>query len=234
MNKVDVIWIVISLAISLIAYLTSMNYLIAIAILVIYVAYYFFLARKKFISYFSGIERVHSCYHFINSFLVTLSVKESLDDAFESGTRIENKKLNEIVLNISDLNIYERVSYLRNYFNLSIYKMFLNILNLYQDQGGNILAMSDNLIRECTRTENTLNETLSISRKHLVEFGLLWFMSLGIVLFMRFGISDFYIQMLEMPIFKIMLFIFFLICLFSIHLFITKYTDLTIKEDAGL
>lgn len=176
---------------------------------------------------------MHTCYHFINSFIVTLSVKESYDDAFESATRINNKVLNDQIKELGNYNIYDRVKYLRQYFNLSIYKMFLNVLDLYQDQGGNILNMSDNLIRECTRTEKTLGETRQIGFKHLVEFLLLWSMATGILVFVRFSISDFYFQMLSNPIFKPMIFMFFLIILLSVHLFFSSYVNLSIKEDSG-
>ena len=233
MKKVDTAWIIVSLLVGVIAYLVSLNIVIALALLIIYMCYYFMFARKKFSKYFTQIERVHGCYHFINSFLVTLSVKESFEEAYNAAIRVESKSLAQENAEIEKLKIYDKLTYLRSYFNLSIYKMFLNILDLYQDQGGNILNMSDNLIRECTRTERTLNETLSIGYKHIVEFGLLWAMSFGIVLFMRFGIEQFYLQMIKENFFVAMLFVFFLICLGSIHLFINKYTNLVIKEDNG-
>lgn len=233
MKKVTFVWVIISLFVGVVCYLTSLNLILAILTFGIYLFYYFLFARKRFKKYYTQIDRIHGCYHFINSFLVTLSIKESYDEAYESAMRIESKNLKEEDAQISKLNAIEKVNYLRNYFNLAIYRMFLNVLDLYQDQGGNILNMSDNLIRECTRTEKTLNETLTIGRKHIVEFGLLWIMSFGIVLFMRFGVSEFYLLMVKEVLFVIMLFVFFMICLVSIHLFLNKYTDLTIKEDNG-
>lgn len=233
MKKIDFLWIVISMVIGLISYLTTGQFIIGLALVVIYISYYFLIGRKKFCKYYSEIDRVHYCYHFINSFLVTLSVKESFEDAYQSAIRVSNKALLEEVEGIKKFNVYDRVNYLRSFFNLAIYKMFLNILDLYQDQGGNVLSMSGNLIRECTRTEKILNESLSIGRKHIVEFLLLWVMSFGIVLFMRFGITDFYMMMLNNSLFVIMLFIYFLICLVSVHLFVDKFTNLSIKEDNG-
>lgn len=233
MTKIDIAWCIGSLALSVIAYLCTMNWILTAALLLIYVLYYFLIARKRFVKYLTQIDRVHSCYHFINSFLVTLSVKESYEEAYQSAIRIENKNLNEQVENITNLTVYDRVNYLRGYFNLAIYKIFLNILDLYQNQGGNILTMSENLIRECTRTEKSLTESTSIGSKHLLEFFILWFMSFAIVLFMRFSISEFYLQMITNPTILIMIFIFFIICLVSIHLFICKFTNLTIKEDSG-
>lgn len=233
MRKNDLIWILLIFVIGIIAFLTSSNLLISIAVALLYLAYYFFVARKRLNNYSNKIERIHCCYHFINSFLVTLSTKESLEDAYQSGLRIDNKKLNEISKSIENLSIYDRVIYLRTFFNLSIYKMFINILDLYQDQGGNILSMSGNLLRECTRVEKTLNESLSIGQKHIVEFLLLWVMSFGVVLFMRFGISEFYSMMVAKPVFLMLLFCYFMICLVSVHLFLVKYTNLTIKEDVN-
>ena len=126
--------------------------------------------------------------------------------------------------------VIDRVKYLKDYFNLSIYLMFLNVVNLHQDQGGNILTMSDNLIKECTRTEKTLSETLSIGHKHLKEFITLWIMSIAILIFMRFSLKDFYVTMLKSTLFSALLFVFFLICIISINLFVNSFTDLTVKE----
>jgi len=231
MNAVSIIFIFIALLIGVIAYLTSFNLIIGIAIALIFIAYYFLIARRLFKRYFTKIDQIHCCYFFINSFIITLSVKESLDDAYESGTRITNKNFNDEVNELSSMALNDRLVYLRKYFNLAIYKMFLNVLNLYQDQGGDILTMSDCLMRETTRTEKSLTESISLGNRKLFEFGLLWLMSFAILLFLRFGISDFYIKMVQSYYFVGLLVGFFLVSLVSIHLFVCAYTSLRIKED---
>lgn len=233
MNKITIAYILTVFAIAGVCYVVTLNIYLSVILALLFLLYYFLYLMKQFKRYFSVIERVHTCYYFINSFLITLSVKNSFEEAFESGTRINNQNLNDQIKELGTLSIYDRVKYLRGYFNLSIYKMFLNILDLYQDQGGNILNMSDNLLRECTRTEKVLTETKSIGLRHLVEFIVLWAMSLGILLFMRFAISDFYATMLESSLFIPLIFGYFLIFLGSLHLFFKSYTNLTIKEDSG-
>ena len=109
--------------------------------------------------------------------------------------------------------------------------MFINVIRLYQDQGGDILAMSDALLREATRTEKSLTESVSISHRKLFEFGLLWIMSFAILLFLRFGISEFYTKMVMSNMFVALLVAFFIVSLISIHLFVCSYTSLEIKED---
>lgn len=230
MQKINIIFIFIGLLLSALCYLSTNSILFTALIAVIFILDFFILMRKRFVHYFSLIERVHVSYHFINSFVITLSVKDSLEDAYQNGIRIKNARLNAETEQLNEMAVIDRVKYLKDYFSLSIYLMFLNVVELYQDQGGNILTMSDNLIKECTRTEKTLSETLSISHRHLKEFITLWVMSLAILIFMRFSLKDFYMTMLKSSLFSGMLFVFFIICIISINLFVISFTDLTVKE----
>jgi hypothetical protein len=233
MKKIDILMIFIGLFLGFLCYFTTNNYLFSGAVLLIFLVDYFGLMRKKFKNYQSLIERVHTSYHFINSFIVTLSVKSSLNDAYENAIRINNAKLNDQTKELEDMTIIDRVKYLKDYFNLSIYRMFLNVIDLYQDQGGNILSIADNLMRECTRTQKTLSDTLAIGNKHLVNFIILWLMAHSILIFMRFSIRDFYQTMLFNPIIPPLIFIYFLVCIISINLFTNSFTNLTIKEESN-
>lgn len=183
------------------------------------------------VNYHDKQQRIHACYHFINSFIISMSVKESVEDAYQAGIRSPNKELNEITNELTQMNAYDRIIYLRDYFNLGVYKMFINVLDLYQDQGGNILSMSEELISESTRIENVLTQSTSISSKYLGEILLLWILSFGILVFLRFSIAQFYDQMKTVPVFLVFISLFFVILLFSIHLFITRFTTIQVKED---
>lgn len=233
MKRIDAIFGIIGLLISGLCFFSTNNIIFSVALFLITMVDYFLVLRKRFDSYYSLTERVHTAYHFINSFIITLSVKDSYDDAFENASRIDNKKLKDEANNLENLTTVDKVKYLRGYFNLSIYKMFLNILDLYQDQGGNILNMTDNLISECTRTEKALTDTVSVGRKHLVEFLTLWVMSFAILVLMKVSIKSFYEMMLSNVYIPLMIFGYFLLSIISIHLFVVSYTNLTIKEDTG-
>ncbi|MBQ0008846.1 MAG: hypothetical protein KBS97_00990 [Firmicutes bacterium] len=231
MKTFTISYLITTLVVAVFCYLTTSNIFFGIAVIVIYSAYYFLYLYKRIKNYNSLVKRVHSCYFFINSFLITLSVKESFAEAYESGLRVQDSQLHLFTNELNELSDYDKVKYLKNYFKLAIYKMFLNVLEIYQDQGGNILTMSDNLMRECTRTEKTLTDSSNLGVKHLIEFIILWALSFAILLFMKFGIREFYDKMLKNPIFSPLIFIFFLLCLLSVHLFIKNFMDLSIKED---
>ena len=230
MKKIDVVLIAVSLVVSFLCYLTTYNIFYSLIIFVLYLLDYFILLRKKMVEYEDEIERVHICYHFVNSFIITLSVKDSLDDAYLNATRVKGKKFSEMVNGTQNIPVVDRLKYLSDYFDLAIYKMFLNVFDLYQDQGGNILIMSENLIRECTRTEKTLSETVAIGYKHLIEFIVLWGLSILILVFMRFSIADFYLKMLNNTVVGLMVMLFFVISIASIHLFVGTFTSLKIKR----
>ena len=230
MKKINIMFAFIGLALSVLCYLSTNSLLFAGLLFLIFIVDYLLLIRKRFVHYFSLIERVHASYHFINSFIITLSVKESLEDAYQNGIRLRNPRLNALTQQLTEMSAIERIKYLKDYFNLSIYLMFLNVIALYQDQGGNILSMSDNLMKECTRTERTLSETLSIGHRHLKEFITLWILSLAILVFMKYSLKDFYVTMLKNNLFGMLLFVFFLICVVSINLFVIAFTDITVKE----
>lgn len=231
MSKVDISFIFLSVAIGVVAYFTSLNLYIAVAIFIIYLIYYFIFLRKKIKKYLIKINQIHCCYHFINSFIITLSVKESVDDAYDSGTRLTDKNFNEEVNGLASMPVYDRIVYLRKYFNLAVYKMFINVLDLYQDQGGNILNLSDSLMRETTRTEKSLADSKNIGEKRLLEFIVLWGLSLAILLFLRFGIAEFYVQMISSQLFVILICVFYFLILISIQLFVNNFVILSIKED---
>lgn len=231
MKKVDMFYILLSLMIALTGYISTNIIYVSIAIFVVYNLYYFVLIRKKIRRYYDRIERIHSCYHFINSFVITLSVKDSFEEAYTNGLRLENKNLEEEVSQIENMPIIDRLKYLRRYFNLGMYRMFTNVIGLYQDQGGNILTLSDGLLRECTRVEKSLSESVAIGRKHLVEFVILWFLSFLILVFLRFSLSQFYTQMISSMMIIGMICGFYVLCLASTHLFLSKFSKISIKED---
>lgn len=231
MKNAFLVALIVSLVTGGLAYLSSDNYIIALAVTAIYLLYYVIFARKKIKVYIEKNNRIHYCYQFINSFVITMSVKDSLEDSFMNATQGATGEYEQTVKELVDLTPMDKVNYLRKYFNLAVYKMFINVLDIYQEEGGNLLTMSDSLIQETTRIEDTLNKTNNSIKKIALEFGVLWIISLGVLVFLRFGVSDFYQTMLKSIPFLVTLILFFVLFLVSIHSLIRRATDLYIKED---
>lgn len=227
----DIFFVFITLALALVSYLAGLNIYLPIFVVVCYLLYYFLIGRKLLVKKEQITRRIHACYHFINAFIISMSVKESLEDAYQSGIRFDDKDLNEATPELENMKVKDRIAYLRDFFNLAVFKMFMNVLDLYEDQGGNILNMSGELVSETTRIERSLSESLSESNRHLGQFLLLWILSIGVLIFIRFSISSFYLTMLKSSLFVGFLLVFFVLILISIHLFITRYSSIVVKED---
>ena len=65
-----IIFLVISLIASVVCYIATENIIFSLAILLIYIAYYFLFQHKKIKKFFLLTRRVHSCCFFINSFVI--------------------------------------------------------------------------------------------------------------------------------------------------------------------
>ncbi len=231
MNKSFLYALIVSLIIAATTFIASNNLYICIGVFAIYLLYYFLIANKKIKQFKLKNERIHYCYHFINSFLISMSVKDSLDESYISAISSSKGEFKNVLDEIGDMDTLDKMEYLRKYFNLAIYKMFIDVIKLYLDQGGSLLSMSDSLMLESTRIEETLNKSNSSSKRSLMEFIILWVLSIVVLLFMRFMISDFYIIMLKSLIFLIILVVFYLLILLSIHIFINRFTNIYVKED---
>ena len=231
MKIVSIVGIVSAVLLGALAFLATNNYIVAAVVLVLALGYYMLIAHKMIKKYLSRVQRTHECYKFINSFLITMSVKESLTEAFSSGTLNASPEFKKELADLENMVVEDRIIYLRRYFDLAIYKMFINVLKLYQDQGGNILALGETLMQETTMVENSVTRSFNIGVKKIVEYAILWVLTFAILIFMRFGMSDFYITMLNNRFFVFCLIVFFLFFIAAFHIFLLKFTKLSIKED---
>ena len=231
MKLLDVFALIISLIIGICGYFGSNSLIFALAVVVIYFLVYMVVLRKRVFTYLKNVRKVHSCYNFINSFILTMSAKKSLEDAYYNATKLNDKEFRDVVANIEESEITEQIHYLKKYFKLALYRIFLNVFNVYQEQGGEILKISESLTKESVRVERSLRESKRIGERKLIEFSLMWVITFGILIFMRFGLSTFYGDMMKVPLFYVFLVAFFLFSLGSSVIFTFRFTNLAIKED---
>ncbi len=196
-----------------VGYFVSNNLIIAISIGgAFFVALYFFLT--PWAQEYQRRHRLrHECYQFINSFVISMSVTESLDQAYQAATSGCEGEYAELVRSLERMAVRERLTFLEDYFESNLYSMFLSVYRLYEDRGGDILDLSTELLEEATRVEEAGEQEKKESRYSLVQYCLLWIISLGIVLFLRFGLSNFYDRLVQSWIFLASIGVYFLFLL---------------------
>ncbi len=192
MNNNYGVIVILSLIAAACAYFASNNLLIGAGVLVVFLMVLLLLVEPMFRRYLSLAKQNHECYRFVSAFIVSLSVSQSLEKSFDTASSSPNKEFQKIVASISSLQPREKLEYLATYFELPQYRMFLSLLDIYVEQGGDIIKISSELMQELTRVEETRQSLSANARKNVLQFALLWIISLAIVVFLRVGLANFF------------------------------------------
>ncbi len=164
------------------------------------------------------------CYRFMNSFVTTCSVTSSLSRAYEVSCEGSEGEEKEVMEACSCNDIEGRLHELSSYFESQLYEVFLSIISIYEERGGDVLNLSSSLLEEATRIEEESDNREKVSQGKLFQYMTLWAMSLGIVGFLRFALSSFYDTLLASSTFTICLAIYFGFLLFGLLFYCQAYT----------
>lgn len=229
MNSVVTIGILISVILGIASFVSSNNYIVGGVCLIISLLYFLLIARPKLIKHQVKIERFRECYHFINNFIVSLSIKGTITSAYESTMGSMSDDFMNRIENVETFSNKDKLEHLNRYFKFHIFALFIDLIDLYENQGGNILDMSHYLLEETRQTEEFISVSQTIARKRIVEFAILWMLTIGIMVFMRFALSQFYQTISKQLFYPIGIGGIVLFALASIHIAVMRITSLQIK-----
>ena len=229
MNSVLTIGIIISVILGVTSFVASNNFIIAIVVLVISILYFVFIARPLINKYETKIRRFDECYHFINTFIVSLSIKGSVTSSYESSIQVMPDSFISSIENIETFSQQDKLDHINKYFRFHVFSLFVDLINIYEEQGGNILEMSHYLLEETRLIEEYITTSKNITKKKMVEFAILWILTLGIMVFMRFALSQFFNVIAKQIFYPIGILFICLFCLLSIHVALCKMTKLKIR-----
>lgn len=206
------------------AYFASSNLYIGIGVLVGFFLVIWLLGGPIYGRFLAFQRKRHECFRFVNSFVVTLSVSKSLDLAYASAIEGLGREIESLNSSIADLSTLEKIEYLDSYFEMPIYRMFVSTLNIYLNEGGDIISLAAELLTELTRLEESENDILSQNRKNLLQFCLLWGISLGVVIFIRVGLQSFFELLVTSPMYIGCIIAYFVLLLASVIVYVSFYT----------
>ena len=229
MNKYYLPFFLISISMSLISYVALDNFIVPLVILAIYLLASLLLFIPQLKKHNFKIQRFHECYHFINNFVIALSIKKSLAGAMESTVASMPNEFNEVYEGIESQSEMDKLNYLADYFGFHLYLLFLQIIEVWQDEGGDILIYSKHLIAESQYNEEYISKVEANNKKKTFELITLWAFCLVILVFLRFALKDFYSHIKGQLFFIISVSAFMLFVLFSIFLLIKKMTKIELK-----
>ena len=175
------------------------------------------------------INRFHECYYFVNNFVVSLSIKESLSAAFESVIGYGGESFKEVLSTINDLPEMDKLKYLQKYFKFHVYRLFTDLLDVFMEEGGDVIKMSQYLINDMRMIEEYIIQTDNMTKRKAFEFITLWAFSLIILVSLRFALSQFYSYIIGNVFYLGGIIIFFLFILFSCHILLTKINKIELR-----
>lgn len=230
MKKYLGIFIAITLIMGGISYLTTENIFLTVGVVLLYGLVSYFLFVPQFVKFDKVVERFHECYHFINNFIISLSIKKSVSLALENVILSMNQDFQTTFAALQDMHDDEKLKYLStNYFPFHVYQLFLQIVELYQEEGGDILEMSKFLLQELRFSEEYTSTSKTMGKNKYIEIAILWLMCVGILIFTRFTLKDFYAYLKNQIFFIVAIGIFMLFVLFSIYVLIYRATNIKLK-----
>lgn len=233
MNSKLFIFVFISLAVGIVAYIALENIFIPITVFALYLLSMFFVVIPRLNKYNLVKTRYHECYHFINNFIISLSIKKSISGALETTVGSMNSEFVDMFNGVEARTENDKLEYLSSYFEFYDYSLFLQIIFIWQEEGGDIIAMSKYLISNIRHNEEYLTKTETISKRKYVEIGILWTISLSIIVVLRFALNDFYTKVKGQILYIAAITIILAFALFTIIMLVQKGTSLKLKGTAN-
>lgn len=233
MNNKLFVFVFISLVVGIIAYVSLENIIVSVSIFALYLICLILIVLPKIKKYDLEKNRYHECYHFINNFIISLSIKKSISGALETTVGSMNSEFVDMFSGLENMSENEKLEYLSSYFEYYDYSLFLQIIFIWQEEGGDIIAMSKYLISNIRHNEEYLSKTETISKRKYVEIGILWSISLLILLILRFALNDFYNRVKGQLMYIISISLVLAFALFTIIMLVQKGTALALKGSSN-
>ena len=233
MKIYNLLGLVISLILAFVGYFATSNIFVGGGILLYSIVFYYLLLSKRLSAHKNDVARIHECYLFINNFLVSLSIKQSLIAAFEAVSHTISDEFYDYLTSIEDLSPQEKLMYLNRYFSFHIYQIFVDIIFLWLEEGGKILDMSSHITNEMREIEEYTQYSISINRRKAVEIGTLWLFSLAIVIALRIALNEYYGYLLGQPLFIASIALLIVIVSISMFILVSKVANLEIRRTSN-
>lgn len=229
MNSKFVLFLLLSLVCGVISYISLSNIFVSLGIIAVYLLVSIILINPLLKQYEIKSKRYHENYHFINNFIIALSIKKSIKGALESTLGSMPSEFNEMIEGIENMNDHEKINYLSTYFTFYSYRLFLQIIDFWEEEGGDILEMSKFLLDDIRHEEEYISKSSTLFTRKVGELISMWGICLLILVVLRFSLKEFYLNIQTQPLFLIAICALFAFLLFTIYLLVYKGTSLKIK-----
>lgn len=149
----------------------------------------------------SFFHNIDSAYNFVNLMNIQMLSTNSLYEAYKS---IENY-VDVDFSNIDNNDLHIQLHEIANEYNLNSFKMYVNTMQIYDNDGGDYKKMQEiptSLCLKCKSYYHKLNENKFIKLVEVTSLFLLW---ICILVFLRLSIPTYYSLMMESLLYQIIM-----------------------------
>lgn len=222
-------YILISLLFGILFYLSTSMLIVSLIVFLVCLLYLFLRIDRVFKKNKKRNQKIDFAYNLINSTISSISVYGNITEAVDHAlTTYDVSQIKEIG-DLSSMEGLDKLQYLSSYFSLPIYDAFLNIIELYQENGGNILDMSEHLLTEAREIQNTLLSTNTFYKSKATNAAILWAFALVIPIFIRYALVDFYSSLISSSIYIAGIILTYALCLITAEIFCSRVSKQKIK-----
>jgi hypothetical protein len=223
------IFFIVSSALMLCTYIATLSFLTSIIVFVLSFAIFALFSLKKIIYYSKIKKKYYSCYKFINNFIISLNIKKTISSAFTSVNSSMDEDYIKEYNDLEHMTDNEKLEYLNNFYPFHIYSLFVGVVNLYEEQGGNILSLASLVLDKSRIINEYIQSSYSKGIRKIVEFFTLWIFSIVILLVLRLVLKDFYSLLASKVFFQIMIACLMVFIAITIHIAIVRFTNIKVR-----
>jgi hypothetical protein len=173
------------------------NNLILMLVFIVPIAFIvFYFLIPLIIKIRSNVNTNDNLYFLVNTILNQLRTDKSLTTAFKSVINYfpEELKNNYETYGVNPLDYLDL---LRQYFNSTYYEIFYNMLKIYDSKGGDIEERSKVLLDAISFSKEVRSELIKTKLRKLSEFVIMWLLSFLVLLYLRLGLTSYYLSLLN-------------------------------------
>jgi hypothetical protein len=167
------------------------------------------------------LEIVDEFQAFANSLILQLSSTPPVDSFVKIAPFFNNEV--KAILENEEASISDKLNYFEQRYNFNLFQIFRKLIEIYVEQGGNILTMSLEMLTQIDYFKIATYEIHYDNSKKKMDVLILWGLAILCIIVLRFTLQTYYIQIMQGPFFFVIV-AFLLLFLISIFLLYNKYT----------
>ncbi|MDR1697861.1 MAG: hypothetical protein LBR37_02980 [Erysipelotrichaceae bacterium] len=200
--------ITIAVIISLYAFTLTSNLVFTAGVLVLQFILCFFLFGRIIMRSKKKVRMYETAFSFIDSFLLHLSNYRVVKDVLENRKILFDQELNAFLDKYQEYDDNTKLIEIANFYHVTEYQIFLALIKIYEENGGEILRISNRLVEIIAEKSTLLSDYKRKSALILINNIILTVLTFLILILCRFLVTDLYRVFFSTPLFLILLAIF--------------------------